>query len=400
MPSLDEIAGALRAAGRDVDVGVATVGFDSGPAVLVPAPGGRSIAIQVGTAAANGEGAVQLTFHEDPWAARGHPFMHPVGVAVVSTADEAVRQVEDWLDWERTWSVPPPGVDPARRRRLEALAAARRVAGTVPLHQAIDPLALEMLDPGQRVQLERDLERLFTAGVTWHFPRDGRGRLARSCRVLLRGYGPPPRRRGRAWWLVVDGPRTWRAPDELTLRLDWLIGENFALRWDGVPERWLAVEGPRPLVAQWGLRRGIAEVEPTLRLQDQGQLTQAMAEARIGVEEVLGRLLTGLPAYYGLRHLTEKWTARAAEVVRDVAPWRLARLGPDLRPTRLAGLGGLNQQRRPGVFLAVEHGRPRLSVEWSASNAVVPAAMWERPADLELVRAGLVAPDEIPTPGR
>jgi len=31
---------------------------------------------------------------------------------------------------------------------------------------------------------------------------------------------------------------------------------------------------------------------------------------------------------------------------------------------------------------------------------VVPAAMWERPADLELVRAGLVAPDEIPTPGR
>src|SRR3954470_14999951 len=107
MPSLDEIAGALRAAGRDADVGVATVGFDSAPAVLVPAPGGRSIAIQVGAENGTGEtGAIQLTFHEDPWPARGHPFMHPVGVAVVSTAKEAVRQVEDWLDWERTWSVP------------------------------------------------------------------------------------------------------------------------------------------------------------------------------------------------------------------------------------------------------------------------------------------------------
>ena len=66
------------------------------------------------------------------------------------------------------------------------------------------------------------------------------------------------------------------------------------------------------------------------------------------------------------------------------------------RPMRLFGLGGVTQQRKPGIVLSGSATRPQLGLVFSASNERVPEAAWTRPITLDLVHAGLVAPEAIP----
>jgi hypothetical protein len=61
----------------------------------------------------------------------------------------------------------------------------------------------------------------------------------------------------------------------------------------------------------------------------------------------------------------------------------------------LFGLTGLNQQRRPMLALDLRGGVPELRMVWTGSNARLPRALWERPADLDAALAGLATP--VPT---
>ena len=407
MPTLGEVADALRLAGVEVAEGMISARFRSEPGLIVPVPGGRSIAIIADRFSsltlpsgrvhhqrdADGEPGIQLSFHEPPWAGRGHGADSPVETTVVRTAAAAVGQVRDWREWDQTWAVPPPGRDPGRAARLEALARARLASAGIEVVAAVDPLTADLLDPAARTALDRDLGRRFDDGIAWHFPRDRRGRLAVKAMVLLRSYSQAARRDRRAWWLVAAGPASRQHPAAITLRLEWLIGGNHQHRWDGAPERWIAEGTPRPLEEQWDVPS-----PRQLDLLDEGRLAEALTAGGVAVDDAVGRLLAGLPTHVELRHLTEKWTERAGAIVRELAPWRLVRLGPAYRPTRLAGLGGVVQQRRPGIFLRVAGGEPLLTLDFSASNAVVPLPSWERPPDLDLVRAGLLDPSAIPQP--
>jgi hypothetical protein len=56
---------------------------------------------------------------------------------------------------------------------------------------------------------------------------------------------------------------------------------------------------------------------------------------------------------------------------------------PSGEPISLFGLKGLNQQGKPMVAIEIHHGVPRLVMHWTASNARLPRALWERPADLD-----------------
>ncbi|GAA2710764.1 hypothetical protein ACFY2R_24465 [Micromonospora olivasterospora] len=80
--------------------------------------------------------------------------------------------------------------------------------------------------------------------------------------------------------------------------------------------------------------------------------------------------------------------------MQNYAPWRLAaayQVWQDKRraarrpadePIALFGLTGLNQQARPMVAVESRDAAPRLRMIWSASNARLTRALWERPAGL------------------
>jgi hypothetical protein len=130
------------------------------------------------------------------------------------------------------------------------------------------------------------------------------------------------------------------------------------------------------------------------------------------IEDRLMRLLAGNPVQFDLRDHTPIWTRRVREALASSAPWLLARSdersqlvreiwsraprGKSSRALRLFGLGVQTQQRRPGVFLVRSSAQVGLKLDWSASNARVPAAAWLRPLDYDLVRLGLIEPRMIP----
>ena len=177
-----------------------------------------------------------------------------------------------------------------------------------------------------------------------------------------------------------------------------LISENEEHRWDREPWRWdRAAAAATDPATRWGAEP--ASVAPLLDALDAGNWDDALAAADVRLEEGLRRLLDGRDASPSTRDLTVGWAPRLAEILVGTALWRLADATALLRKGRLlriAGLGGVNIQRKPGVFLGLDGGRPSLALEFNASNERLPEPAWARPVDLDLVRLGLLDPAGIP----
>jgi len=78
-----------------------------------------------------------------------------------------------------------------------------------------------------------------------------------------------------------------------------------------------------------------------------------------------------------------------------LASWRLPRLAGK-KSIRLFGLGGMNVQRKPGVYLKLVDGSPTLDMEASASNRRLAREEWERPLDFEAFQLGVRRPAGFP----
>ncbi len=238
----------------------------------------------------------------------------------------------------------------------------------------VDP-AIERSNPGLA-------SRISARAIAWHLPRRPTAKLDPKAVIALVPLGDPARRPGTREDWVVEG----------------LISENEDHRWDLAPWRWDSRATTADPVRRWG--GDPSSLEATLAALDDGRWDDALRLSDVRLDDALRRVLDGRDASYDTRDLTAAWAPRLAEALSGIALWRLADATTLLRKgrsTRLFGLGGVNIQRKPGVFLGIEDDRPRLELDWSASNERLAWPAWTRPVDLDLVRSGIIAIEAIPT---
>jgi hypothetical protein len=253
------------------------------------------------------------------------------------------------------------------------------------------------LDPALRSALNATVERVSPERLAWHVPRRSNGAPDPKAILALRPFGPDGRRlrslgrRARVRASRADGRLTFR------LAIEELISENESHRWVRAPWCWDGTD-VTPLARQWG--GTLEELRSTLDALDAGRWTEALAPWDVEVDDQLDRLLAGDHAAPDLADLTEAWTPRLAAAMRRLAPWRLAeaveRALRGGKPIRLVGLGGVTQQRKPGIILSRGSTGPRLGLAFSASNERVPEAAWTRPLTLDLVHAGQILAAAVP----
>ncbi len=293
-------------------------------------------------------------------------------------------------------SGPVPDARATRRTLTKIMARLAADVGGATLERGRDAPgdAPRASDAAER--LAAALPRVSPALLAWHVPRKSTGAPDYSAALALVQLGDPGRRPGlHEPWLVA------RARDEsgsivFGLAVEEPISENESHRWDEYPWRWDR-DDRSTLRERWGA--DLDEIRPTLEALDAGRWADALAPWNVRADEPLTRLLAGDHADRDSRDLTAVWAPRLAAHMARLAPWRLSAATSHLRrgrPMRLFSLGGVNQVRKPGIFLSGDGSRPLLTLEWSGSNERVTEAAWTRPVDLDLVHAGLIAASDIP----
>jgi hypothetical protein len=301
---------------------------------------------------------------------RAHPFAAPVLFEHYADPVALAEKVVDWATGPlRTGGTPKHNAQDLEKRARHRLDAALRDAQSPP------SLAGGMDLPGANPVL-----------LAFHFPRNERGRLLGKARVLLDTVDPPEQqRRARCRFLKVQDGRF-----ELVEASEFV--ENQDYRWDGQPWRWRA-DGTPP-VERWGIE-DLELAQAVVLLLEAAEWEVALRECGVQLGDDLRRILAAEPLGYLLRDLAGGWATTAAEQLLRLAPWRLPhRAGK--KSIRLFGLGGVNVQRKPGVYLKLVEGRPTLDMEASASNRRLAREEWERPLDFEAYRLGVRPPKGFP----
>ncbi len=289
-------------------------------------------------------------------------------------------------------STPPPA--PAARtvlRRSRADTATRNASAAQPdVRVAVTFTAVPV---AQRRALASDVAAVDPRTLCWFFPRRRGGRYAQRVAVALAGYGADLARRES--WLVVRA-----VDDTLILDTEQLIGANQTYRWDAVRWQWHRDYRDAPSAERWQVDDP-DEIRSCVELLDGHAVAEALAGASVAVDDDIAALLDGYPTRYLRARYTDVWVRTLYRELVTSAPWRFGwayqvwrrertQLGrPSNRPVVLCGLTGLNQLKRPTLALVERDGRPRLEMLWTASNARLPRALWQRPADLEAALRGL-----------
>jgi hypothetical protein len=334
----------------------------------------------------DGDLLFEVSTLEGPGDGPGHPPAVFAARRLVRDEQAVVDAVRLWYGYRDALRSIPPVSDPDRRHTfLTRQVTARQVAAEAPrVIQAVDAAAVP---DEQHASLAAHLVDLDDAALCFHFPRDRHGRYARSAVVTLAGYQPSMSKRGP--WLAVRAEG-----DGLVVGVEALIGANQDHRWDSSPWLWNNAHALATPEQRWQVPEA-EHARPIMELLDRHAVTDALTLCGVDVDSDLSALLNGYPISYRNARYTDTWVGRLYEQLQGSAPWRLATgyriwqaerrsaRRPADEPIALFGLKGLNQQAKPMVALELHDGVPRLTMIWSASNARLPRALWERPADLE-----------------
>ncbi|HEX2316035.1 MAG TPA: ankyrin repeat domain-containing protein [Thermomonospora sp.] len=324
----------------------------------------------------------------------------------------------------RRYAVPGWMIERAGERRLAGDWRGACAAAGVEVSFTLDEVAHEH---GRDVAaaLADDLVHLAPDLVRWHMPRVGRGRAAMTPdqTVVL---GGPEGAAGRLYvtsprWMV-QGPQTLRlhfgrVPDEWTfLETDWsycAFWRNLVHDWSGSRHLWdvrhtaelrercggdavrapfLDPDGsPRtagPPAADPGPEDPAGRTEWITALHDRGETVAAFEAAGIDLD---------------LSDFTMPSWARGRKTepleAFTTLPLNLARLPQDLPPhgdrfwfpyTQHAAV--LAERTASGLCLRLLAEEPG---ETPDDGVLLPEAVWRRPPDLDLLRAGHITPDEL-----
>lgn len=330
--------------------------------------------------------------YDDPFPGAGRPHWEiwerdeqgQLGERAISCRVESIISAfEAWL--ARGSAVPPLQGPPAPTAHLEALAAAVKDQWDAENLAA----STDALSEQEHRRLLRDVECLALSRVCHLFPRDDEGHPVRKTAILLQSYGPDVSR-GRKQWLhvVAAGPK--RAP-KLTIAVAPLIGENYEHRWDALRWMWDARErAPKP-EHRWGIPRGAtADVDRCLESLDDGRIGEALELFHVGWTPEVAKVLAGQPLSMNDGQLTERWAAAIHRALTELAPWKLE-VAAKRKPLRLLTLPGQRHQRKASLMLGRIGGATTLMIEYSGTNARLPAVHWKRTPWHDLVRRGLIS---------
>jgi uncharacterized protein (TIGR02996 family) len=317
-------------------------------------------------------------------------------------------------------------ITPQERTHLAVIAAARDCADAdcVEVTVTADQPGYTLIPDGDDmfldINLADNLRHLSKGEIARNFPRDDKGRFQLDCAVLLARYQCTDHLpRGRQLWLAATGPHRQGSAPVITVELKPLIGDNHPHDWSRArfwwddraaslddQARWgvttaelRAVTGPGrgPRIAELKSREQAGTITPAERialctaLQDDGKFEEALRLTGIEMTEELSRLLNDDLSHF--RGGCDRPPATAvpvrAEKLRralwEAAPWRFA-AGLVERPgkaCRLFIFPGSKHARKPCLMLLPG---PRLCVEFTGSNTVMPETWWKRPLELDIAR--------------
>ncbi len=316
-----------------------------------------------------GQLVFEIQIHEDDDGAGGHG---PRPLVVFELVDDAVAASDSLVLWWRRpalFAATRPTPDRKAETRRRARQYAHREAA------AADPeVRVVGVPPGMAVD---------PAALAWNFPRDHTGRYRRSAAVALAPLDGAGLHLRQSWLVArADG-------EALSVGTEDVIGANQEHRWNLTPWLWSGRHARTPSARRWQVDDA-GSVRPILDLLDAGDLAGALTAAGVRTDDQIGKLLAGRPTRLYRAALTDTWVHNLYAGLATSAPWRFEnayrewdaeRTGRH-RPGVLFGLKGLNQQRKPKVALDVTAGGPMLRMVFTASNMVVPRALWTVPADL------------------
>lgn len=283
------------------------------------------------------------------------------------------------------------------------------------------------LTPTAQNALAEDLRALAPDLLLAHFPREADGRLLMGAIILLASYASSlPQSRDQQMWLVACAPKRRRDPQVVSLALASLIGVNHAHRWDQARWFWDCRCEAAPEEERWGVanldlaRLGLekraenlafftercAQPAPSLvdrvslclLLQDEGRFEEAFALFNVKLTADVVRLLYQQPFSFHTASQTINQSSTLMEALALAAPWRFASLPAGMHH-RLCLLPHQTQQRKACLMLITPPKHqpsegPLLTIEYTASNKLLPHPAWRRPLDLELMRLRLLASEE------
>jgi hypothetical protein len=319
-----------------------------------------------------GVARVQVAYRPD-----GYVFMalEPIDRALgatahLRTADAAAiaDAIAEWATRPLRVQLPnPPSAAELRKRALNRLKTALSDAATPP------DLVAQGLAPNIDAQL-----------VAFHFPRDRRGRMSTTARVLIDVLVPgPPGRRSRCLFIrLTGGAFEAFESDEYV--------ENQDYRWHRQRWRWHREAAPVPAGERWGVTDSRAAFAASEQLE-RGEIESALTGYGIQAGDQLRKVLAGQPIGPLLADLAAKWGTVAAEQLALAAPWRMAPLATKTW-MRVFGLGGSNAQVKPVVALGLRDGAPILEVMGLGSNRRIAVEEWQRSIDFEARRLGVPLP--------
>ncbi|MFG3497747.1 ankyrin repeat domain-containing protein [Streptomyces sp. NPDC047928] len=326
-------------------------------------------------------------------------------------------------DWRRVrrYAVPRWMIERATERRLAG--DWRGACAAAHVDVAFDPSDIAACHGTDvAATLADDLRHLAPDLLRWHLPRvmGGRSTVEPDLTVVLARYGVPGA--ADAPWLHLTTPPMVQGPQRLTLRCsplrsagsgaarpDWTTARHL---WDARHAAELrersggnAVRSPfchpdgTPLVtaelpsADPGDDDPAAHAEWVTLLHENGETAAAFAAAGIDLDIDLTTTLT------------HGWYRVDPEEVLRRRAFALTRLAPEIRLLMRRGAGGrfrVAEDWRTSVLLELTDpgptGRLRVGIverEDCAGVPLLPAALWQRLPDIDLVRAGGIAPARL-----
>lgn len=219
-----------------------------------------------------------------------------------------------------------------------------------------------------------DMKRLAAAA-----PRTRRGTLDRKGVMLLAPLSDGGDSR-RADWIIAR----YAGPETLVITVDDVIAANRWHRLDLAPWLWRRDDTvPREWMVGTDPKR-----DEQIRLIEQGAIPTALELAGVELDTETRRLLSGRRLSWWSDRVADSWPVAAVDAFARCAPWLLA--GPAHEHVvercrrgdgaRLVLLPHQMQQSKLGISL-VPGRKPRLEVRSTASNRVLPLALWQRPPE-------------------
>jgi hypothetical protein len=317
-----------------------------------------------------------------------HYWMHIRGAqreSLYSTCTCSFDQIQAlWALW-----VMPP-TQPVRPLALPPADAAMTLPpapATATLENAVDETPLRALPDGDASchALRDDVACIDLATVLQHWPRDAQGRLAVKTAVLLRGYGPPMRKRQPC--LLITSPATqaqMRSSPVWKISISMEFLWNHKYQWSAAPWRWRAQPAPPE-------NPDIARARQWLQ---QGRIEDACRSFGVALDDSVCRAAQGLPLqrFMGTPPV---WRDELRAALHQLAPWRIPaavqrvqdylaaanRKAPKIGSweRKLFWFSGQRQQCKWGLL--VEQGSddaPRLKIAATSSNEYLPEADWRQ----------------------